>query len=212
MAKAKTPQLRFETSSPGWIYGVYREARRIAGTLCHDDDIADELTQNLIVEILKGKKQLPFITTWWLIARLRARLINHRKGERRRLVLFTREPEEGVERLEKPELYDNVAPSAEHLVWLGQLAIALQRAITSLPSEEMRAVMLLKMEEATDPQIAARLGLSENVALVRRLEAQQILQFHLRAYGDREPPQPKSLRRNGKVLRKGIEDAKSATR
>ena len=212
MAKARTPLLRFDTSSPNWIYSVYREARRIAGILSRDDDIADDLTQNLIVELLNAEKRLAFITTWWLIARLRARLINYRKGESRRLLTFVREPEEGLEWIEKPELNDNVAPSAEHLVWLGQLEIALHGAIASLPSEEMRQVILLKMDEATDPQIAATLGLSDNVALVRRLEAQQILQLRLRAFSDREPPQPKSLRRKGKALRKGMEDAKAATR
>ena len=158
------------------IVRVQANVRRWAGRFASDEDAAEDITQDVLIELERRVQRFDGASRFstWLFSVTRNVALSRRQRETRRVALLARQQELGDH-----EIHAELDPDVSRLA-----ALAL-RYFDALPPQQKRVFELVDIRGLTPAEVARRLAMEQstvrgNLFKARRAIREQLLLHHER--------------------------------
>lgn len=158
------------------IVRVQANVRRWAGRFASDEDAAEDITQDVLIELERRVQRFDGASRFstWLFSVTRNVALSRRQRETRRVALLARQQE-----LDDHEIHAELDPDVSRLA-----ALAL-RYFDALPPQQKRVFELVDIRGLTPAEVARRLAMEQstvrgNLFKARRAIREQLLLHHER--------------------------------
>lgn len=169
--------MEIRTDSPDWVEQLLPLVRSIARQEARNASMAEDLTQQVFETFLSATELPATINSGYVEQAIKWRLAKRysRKLDR----LTDQEPENGFEVLERSGAINAdlaVFADPEQSLQDSELSEDVSAALQRLP-DELRRIIVLSMEEKTNEEICAELGISKTTRFRRLKEAHMASKF-----------------------------------
>lgn len=156
------------------IYTRYwKEVFRVAYKKVHHKELAEELTQNLFVDLWRRKENVCIQSiSCYLFGSLKFSIINHYKSQLVRVNYQNKHKSENT----------GIVANTDYLLMLNELSEALHEGISRLPKKTGEVFKLSRMEHYSIKDISKELNISEKAVEYHITQSLKSMRFHLKDY------------------------------
>lgn len=156
------------------IYSRYwKSVFQVAYKKVHHKELAEELTQNLFVELWRKREDITVISiSNYLFGSLKYSIINHYKAQ------LVRAKFQDHLKVQHHDSVDNT----DYLLMLNELTDALSEGIARLPKKTGEVFKLSRMEHYSVKDISRELNISEKAVEYHITQSLKSMRFHLKDY------------------------------
>lgn len=156
------------------IYSRYwKGVFQVAYKKVHHKELAEELTQNLFVELWRKRESVIIVSiTNYLFGSLKYSIINHYKSQ------LVRAKYQDHLKTHNNDRVDNT----DYLLMLNELSDALNEGIARLPKKTGEVFKLSRMEHYSVKEISRELNISEKAVEYHITQSLKSMRFHLKDY------------------------------
>ncbi|WP_316815641.1 RNA polymerase sigma factor [Pedobacter nyackensis] len=152
----------------------WRQVYHVAYRKVHHKELAEELTQNLFVELWRRRATLAIHTLGaYLFGSLRYSIINHYKS----LLV-----QENYHNYIKASNNFGVVNNADYLLMLNELSEALAKGIALLPKKTAEVFRMSRMEHRSIKDISEQLNISEKAVEYHITQSLKSIRLYLKEY------------------------------
>lgn len=152
----------------------WQKVYQVAYKKVHHKELAEELTQNLFVELWRRRETVTINSlSAYLFGSLKYSIINHYKS----LLV-----QENYHNYVKASANYGVVNNTDYLLMLNELSEALARGITLLPKKTAEVFRLSRIEHRSVKDIAEQLHISEKAVEYHITQSLKSIRFHLKEY------------------------------
>jgi RNA polymerase sigma-70 factor (family 1) len=150
----------------------WKQVYQVAYKKLHNKELAEELTQNLFVDLWKRRDSLAINTlTSYLFGSLKFAIINYYRSqivqEKYQLHMLKSKPEN---------------ESCDHLILLHDLSDALNKGIDLLPKKTAEVFKLSRINNYSVKDISKEMNISEKAVEYHITQSLKTMRFHLKEY------------------------------
>jgi RNA polymerase sigma factor, sigma-70 family len=152
----------------------WQKVYQVAYKKVHHKELAEELTQNLFVELWRRRETVTINSlSAYLFGSLKYSIINHYKS----LLV-----QENYHNYIKASANYGVVNNTDYLLMLNELSEALARGIALLPKKTAEVFRLSRIEHRSVKDIAEQLHISEKAVEYHITQSLKSIRFHLKEY------------------------------
>lgn len=147
---------------------------QVAYKKVHYKELAEELTQNLFVDLWRRRERIETISlSNYLFGSLKYSIINHYKSQ-----LVRNNYQDHLKKVEVPNCVENT----DYLLMLNELSEALAEGIARLPKKTGEVFKLSRMEHYSVKDISKALNISEKAVEYHITQSLKSMRFYLKEY------------------------------
>jgi RNA polymerase sigma-70 factor (family 1) len=152
----------------------WQQVYRVAYRKVHHKELAEELTQNLFVELWRRRETVAVQSLGaYLFGSLRYSIINHYKS----LLV-----QENYQNYIKASNNFGVVNNTDYLLMLNELSDALAKGIALLPKKTAEVFRMSRMEHRSVKDISKQLNISEKAVEYHITQSLKYIRFYLKEY------------------------------